>query len=172
MINKLKNYKLAEHGEYLNNKYPKDFFSFVLDIGSRGIKHTWHIHKMAEFSPNTRFIGFEPDIPYAEEIKNLAKQLGLSNVSISTDAFGKKDIITPQGVSKSIDLIEIFKKYELDKNKAWHFKCDAEGAEHYLLECKESVEILKTSSHISFELHHDVCVNYNFFIISKCFKIN
>jgi hypothetical protein len=167
MIMQLTNFNHRDHGEYLNNKYPKDFFNFVLDIGSRGINHTWHIPKMAQSNPNTKFIGFEVDIPYCDEIKEMCKNMSLTNVKMTTEGFGKGEIPTPQGQTKCLDLIEIFERYNLDKNQTWHFKCDAEGSEHYLLNCDKSINILKYCTHIAFELHHPACKGYNFFITNR-----
>ena len=54
--------------EYLTDKYPSDYFSYFIDIGTRGIFNPWHINHIAANNPNMLCLGYEPDYPFYEEL--------------------------------------------------------------------------------------------------------
>ena len=158
-------------GEYLHNVYPKNFFSFILDMGARGTKHPWHPHLMGTANPKTQIIAFEPHHPYDKEIASKVAEHNLGNVKISDDALGTGgDIEFPsRGVIQSKSLLDIFRDHSLDPSARWSFKCDIEGGEDCLLEDPDALELLKQCSHIGMELHFPELKNHNVFTSGRSF---
>lgn len=152
--------------EYLTDKYPSDYFSYFIDIGTRGIFNPWHINHIAANNPNMLCLGYEPDYPFYEELIQEVERRKLSNVNIHPEGFGTGErIATPQGRSLTVTLKDIFEKYKLDPALLWMFKIDAEGAEYALLkdECRDCVKILQQADHIAIEFHTSEHPYGNFF---------
>ena len=140
--------------EYLTNHYPKNYFDFFIDVGARGIKNPWHINHMALANPETLFLGYEPDLPYYNELVESTKDL--KNVKMHREGFGTgKQMNTPQGPNQTVSLTDIFTKNTLDCNSTWAIKFDCEGGEYALMEdeCRGCVELMKKADHISLEFH-------------------
>ena len=55
--NKIKE-KYNSEEEYLINRYPKNYFDYYIDIGTRGVNHPWHINNIAKNNPKTIFGDF------------------------------------------------------------------------------------------------------------------
>tara|TARA_R110002020_G_scaffold72542_7_gene186658 strand:+ start:3581 stop:4303 length:723 start_codon:yes stop_codon:yes gene_type:complete len=153
--------------EYLTNHYPKNYFDYFIDIGSRGVTNPWHLNHIAESNPKTVCYGYEPDVPYFDELIDVVEKGNITNVIMSDKAFGtgqkinipySTDEFLYDKVWNTIDTLtleDIFEEHNLDSDKNWAFKIDCEGGEYSLLtdKCKSSVEILKKASHIAFEFH-------------------
>jgi len=140
--------------EYLTNHYPHNYFDFFIDIGTRGIKNPWHINHMAINNPETLFLGYEPDLPYYNELVESTKDL--KNVKMHREGFGTgKQMNTPQGPNQTVSLTDIFTKNILDCNSTWAIKFDCEGGEYALMEdeCRGCVELMKKADHIALEFH-------------------
>jgi hypothetical protein len=156
--------KYKRQEEYLVNHYPENYFNFCIDIGTRGIKHPWHIHEMAKKSPETLHIGYEPDVPFFHELERETKSL--ENVRLSKEGYGKGSIKIPDGTCCSVSLSDIVDQYELDIDSNWSIKFDCEGCEYFLLDNEPDIEILKKANHISLEFHSQDA-GKNFFISSS-----
>ena len=155
--------------EYLTNHYPANYFDYFLDLGTRGTFNPWHINFIAKENPDTMCLGFEPDIPYYNELlyecgqaewPGKEKKEELINVFLHPEGFGTgENIPTPQGFAKTKSLKQIFENYELDPDRRWMVKFDCEGCEYALMEpgSSEDVEILKKADHIAFEIHDKGC---------------
>lgn len=140
------------YSEYLIEKYPTDFFSFGIDIGACGVVHKWHINHMGKDNPNTTIVGFEPETNGFNLIQK--ECASLSNVHLYKDFFGR-----------TTNLQQIINQHSLDIDKPWYVSCDCEGDEKYLFNNKEEIEILKTASHIAFEIHPKLAnISYDQFI--------
>jgi|TARA_B110000211_G_scaffold9965_1_gene10576 hypothetical protein len=144
------------YSEYLIEKYPKNYFAFGFDIGACGINSKWHINHMGNDNPNTIMIGFEPDTQGFNLIKK--ECASLPNVHVYKEFFGR-----------TRNLQQLINEHNLDITKTWMFSCDCEGDEKYLFTNKANLDILKTASHIAFEIHPKFCdISYVQFI--KYFK--
>tara|TARA_R100000008_G_scaffold86540_1_gene80066 strand:- start:300 stop:1052 length:753 start_codon:yes stop_codon:yes gene_type:complete len=142
--------------EYLTEKYPSNYFDYFIDIGARGIVNPWHLNFIAKASPNTLCIGYEPDIPYYEELREEIEKEKISNAKVHPEGFGTGEpMMTPQGSSKTVTIKEVFENYNLDPSKRWSFKIDCEGGEYALLDprCSDCVELLKQADHLALEFH-------------------
>jgi hypothetical protein len=128
------------YSEYFVEKYPTNFFDSYLDIGCCGICHKWHINHIGNDNPSTKCIGFEPEGKSFKLIQNECKNL--KNVFLEQSFFGK-----------DISLSKVIEKYNIDTDKNWCVNCDCEGDEKYLFNNDSEMKILKTATHVSFELH-------------------
>ena len=128
------------YSEYFVEKYPTNFFDNYIDIGCCGTSHKWHINHIGNNNPSTKCIGFEPEEQSFNLIKNVCKNL--ENVFLEQSFFGR-----------DISLSKLVEKYNIDTDKKWCFSCDCEGDEKYLFNNDNEMKILKTATHIAFELH-------------------
>jgi len=128
------------YSEYFIEKYPINFFDNYIDIGCCGTLHKWHINHMGNDNPSTKFIGFEPEENSFNLIKDVCKNL--ENVFLEKSFFGR-----------DISLSKLIEKYNINVNKNWCFNCDCEGDEKYIFNNDSELAILKTATHIAFELH-------------------
>ncbi len=83
MFNNIQPQILKKYGqpeEYMTNHYPKNYFDFFIDIGTRGTFNPWHINHLSKNNPETLFLGYEPDIPYYNELVEVIGNEGLTNV--------------------------------------------------------------------------------------------
>jgi hypothetical protein len=150
--NNIKNFYGHCYSEYLIEKYPTNFFTFGIDIGACGVLAKWHINHMGKDNPKTTFIGFEPETNGFNLIKK--ECASLSNVKLYKEFFGR-----------TTTLQTIIKKHNLNTDKPWYISCDCEGDEKYLFNNKEELDILKTASHIAFEIHPKLAsISYDQFI--------
>jgi len=142
--------------EYLINRYPKNYFSFYIDIGSRGIVHPWHLNFLAKENVGTQYYGFEPDLPYYQDLVNCKQNDGLDNLKMSEKGFGTGEPIrTPYGEQETVTISDIFTENNLSPTDRWAIKIDCEGGEYCLMTktCDPCVDILKQCSHIAIEFH-------------------
>ena len=152
-------YKLPR--EYLTNYYPANYFDYYIDVGARGIKNPWHLHKMGMNNPKTLCFGYEPDLPWFEELKREVENL--DNVKLYPHGFSSKSsIVIPDGTANTVDLKDIISQHNINLDSRWMIKFDCEGCEYFLLEQRYNVDILKKASHIALEFH-SVNVSQNFF---------
>ena len=128
------------YSEYFIEKYISNYFQFGIDIGASGICHTWHINHMGKNNPKTKFIGFEPDNKFFQDISTECKNL--KNVKLYKKFFGR-----------DINFKELINKNDIDITKKWFLSSDCEGDEKYLFNNKDNLNILKTCSHFCFEFH-------------------
>ena len=152
--------------EYLLNRYPKDYFSFYIDIGSRGNFNPWHLNYLAKDNPKTKYYGFEPDLPYYQELVDCKKSENLDNIVMSKKGFGTgAPIKTPYGEQETVTITKIIEENKLSANDRWALKIDCEGGEYCLMkeECKPCVELMKACSHIAIEFHLETCRTSNNF---------
>ena len=173
--------KYGRSEEYLSNRYPKNYFDYYIDIGTRGICNPWHINFMATKSPDTLFLGYEPDIPYYNELVECIKKQNISNVRLHKEGLGAGEKIKiPESKSdrerephyrsrwtfaNTVRLTDIFDKYNLNPNSRWGFKSDCEGGEYSLMEeaSAKCVNILKHADHIAIEFHTTASRTFNNF---------
>ena len=149
------------HEEYLTDHYPKNYFNYHIDIGARGVSQPWHINNVAEANPNTICIGYEPDLPYYEELKKHAERL--HNLTMSSCGFSsQKSIQIPNGNAQTVTLKDIILENNIDIDSRWAIKFDCEGCEYCLLKEESNIDILKKASHIALEFHN-VKMGGNFF---------
>jgi hypothetical protein len=128
------------YSEYFIEKFPTNFFDTYIDIGCCGTLHKWHINHIGNDNPSTKCIGFEPEEKSFNLINDVCKNL--ENVFLEQSFFGR-----------DISLSKLVEKYNIDTDKNWCFSCDCEGDEKYIFNNDSEMEILKTASHICFELH-------------------
>ena len=139
--------------EYLTDRYPQNYFNYFIDVGTRGIISPWHINYIGKNNPETLCFGYEPDVPYYDQLKKETKDL--SNVKVYPHGFShNKSIQIPGGKTKGVTLKDIITDNNIDVDSRWMIKFDCEGCEYCLLKEDYNIDILKKASHIALEFHN------------------
>lgn len=154
---------------YKMDLWPNNFFDYIVDIGANAGVFTMYAHMR---HPQAKIFAYEPGREAYEELtRNI---FYMDNIKCYNEAFGNgTELVFCDGgnpgdsqfflkgevdrettySANSLSLAQILDRDEIDVSKKCFLKMDCEGGERFLLQDEKCVEIIKSLSGFSVEIH-------------------